>query len=113
MNMAVGGSRGTDGKISPWRMTCERNLGTNGPSSARPRLNEGHKNGSTGFLVLTTAIEDVFSSHDKILPRLFVAERIPGHMRASKPSASGSRSRTQLFGQSGRENGKRFHMVAE
>jgi hypothetical protein len=80
MNMAVGGSRGTGGKISPWRMTCERNLGTNGPSSARPRLNEGAQERLTGFLVITTAIEDVFSSHDKILPRLFVAERIPDHM---------------------------------
>jgi hypothetical protein len=81
-------------------MTCERNLGTNGPSSAMPRLNEGAQERLTGFLVLAAVIDDVFSARDKIFPRLFAAERIPDHMGVSRPSASGSRSRTQLFDQS-------------
>jgi hypothetical protein len=70
MNMAVGGSRGNGRKIPPERMTCERNLGTNGSSSAGPRLNEGAQQGPAGFLVLTTAVEDMFSGRDKIVPRL-------------------------------------------
>jgi predicted ester cyclase len=48
----------------------ERNLGTNGSSSARPCLNEGAQQRLTGFLVLTTAVEDMFSVRDKIVPRL-------------------------------------------
>jgi hypothetical protein len=103
MNMAIGGSRGTDGEISPWRMTCERNLGTNGPSSAWPRLNEGHKNGSRVSSFSRQPSRMCSRCAIKSFRCLFVAERIPDHRGASRPSASGSRSRTQLFGQSGQE----------
>ena len=81
----------------------ERNLGTNGSSSARPRLNEGHNNGSrvSSFSRQPSKICSRYAI--KSFRGLFVAERIPGHMGASRPSASGSRSRTQPFGPLGRK----------
>lgn len=81
----------------------ERNLGTNGSSSARPRLNEGHNNGSrvSSFSRQPSKICSRYAI--KSFRGLFVAERIPGHMGASRPSASGSRSRTQPFGPPGRK----------
>jgi hypothetical protein len=81
----------------------ERNLGTNGSSSARPRLNERAQQRFTGFLVLTAAVEDMFSVRDKIVPRLVCRGTHTGHMGASRPSASGSRSGTQPFGPRGRK----------
>jgi len=92
MNMAVGGSRGTDGEILSWRMTCERTLGTNGSSSAWPRLNEGAQERLTVSSFSRQPSRWCSRCAIKSFRGLFVAERRPDHMGASRPSPSGSRS---------------------
>jgi len=81
----------------------ERSLGINGSSSARPCLNEGHNNGSR-VSSFSRQLSKICSRYAiKSFRGLFVVGRTPGHMGASRPSASGSRSRTQPFGPPGRK----------
>lgn len=94
---------GTDGEISPWRMTCERNLGTSGSSSACPRLNEGAQERLT--------VSSFSRQPSRICSRyainpfrgLFATERIPDHMGGHRGRRRGSRSGLNcLAGQGGK-----------